>query len=741
MEKINKNHIQNLEILSPAGNSECFFADINAGADAIYLGLSNFNARMKAENFTTENIKFYVDYAHLFGVKIYVTLNTLVSDEDFDDLVNLVKILTDAKVDAFIVQDMGIAYLLKNTFEGIVLHASTQLGIHNLQGAIVAEKMGFSRIVLSREAKLEDIKQIKQNTNLEIEYFIQGALCVAFSGNCYLSSLEKGKSGNEGKCLQLCRLPYKNNLTNETAYYLSARDLSLLENMQELIDAGVISFKIEGRMRHSGYTATATQIYKTALNKINSGDFSLEFAKAQNKFLMESFSRGNFNKRAYLDKETPDSIINKDYQNHIGVKIGKVLNVKPFKQNLFKVQIESSFDLSDGDGIKIIDTKNKKQIASLGIGNVTKKNNNTFEFITKYKFSSGYDVFLTQNSKFEKKILSQKRLIPLNIQVVANSNEFLKAIISLNNQKFCYESNILLEKANNIPLGYEDFLNQMSKLSETVFEINEFSLESDGVFLPKSKLNEFRRNLIEFLKTSILENYPAPIVNFDREKYITLKNKSISNQLIPKNIAIIDDGFDDFDNLSNYEIIVFSPKIYNFELIEKFYNKIGEKFALNLPTIANFYDLKILNSIIEKLPQNIKLFANNIYGLFYTNSHEVITSSLLNIKNVFAIKHLFQFNVKTICSSIESSEKFSNQNNLVSFFQGNFPLMTFAHCPFKTIFENNCKKCSYNENLNYIGSELGTYNITRTKLSNCYFELKKQINRKKSKFFIINLSK
>ena len=208
IEKTMNKSLKNLEVLSPAGNLECFNAALNNGADAIYLGLSSFNARMKADNFNTENIFEVTKKAHLFGVKIYAVINTLITNDDFDELYSLVSVLTKAGVDAFIVQDLGVAYFLRENFKGIVLHASTQMGVHNLEGAKVLEKLGFSRVVLSRETKLSDIKAIKENTHLEIEYFVQGALCVAFSGNCYLSAIENNASGNEGKCLQLCRLPY-----------------------------------------------------------------------------------------------------------------------------------------------------------------------------------------------------------------------------------------------------------------------------------------------------------------------------------------------------------------------------------------------------------------------------------------------------------------------------------------------------------------------------------------------------
>ena len=376
---MNKIDLNKLEILSPAGSSECFYANIHNGCDAVYLGLSKFNARMKAQNFTLENIREYVKYAHKYNVKVYITINTLLNDNDIEDLISMIKSLIDAKVDAFIVQDLGVAHLLKNSFKNIVLHASTQMGIHNLYGAKIAEELGFSRIVLSRETSLADIKEIKQNTNLEIEYFVQGALCVAFSGNCYFSSIEKSASGNEGKCLQLCRLPYSNNLTHETAYYLSARDLSLLENLEKLIDAGVTSFKIEGRMRHAGYTATATHIYKSALTLLSTNSLSKEFINNSENELRISYSRGDYNKNAYLHKSINEPIIFSDYQNHIGVKIGIVTKTSPFKNGLIKATLKLNQPIFEGDGLKIINPKTKTQVASLGVGNINQINDNEFE--------------------------------------------------------------------------------------------------------------------------------------------------------------------------------------------------------------------------------------------------------------------------------------------------------------------------------------------------------------------------
>lgn len=735
-----KTNFDNLEILSPAGSPETFYAAINAGADAIYLGLSAFNARIKAENFTTDNIRGFVKYAHTFGVKIYITLNTLITDNDIIELIHLVKILVEANVDAFIVQDFGIVNLLTTCFPNIVIHASTQMGIHNLDGAKIAEKLGIKRIVLSRETKLEDIILIHKNTKLEIEYFVQGALCVAFSGNCYLSSVEKGMSGNEGKCLQLCRLPYQNSLTNETAYNLSARDLSLLENLEKLIDAGVTSFKIEGRMRHAGYNSIVTKTYKDALNLIKNNKFSKSWTREKERILRETFSRGDFIKNAYLENLTPDNIINKDYQNHVGIKIGEVISVKPFKNNLYFVKLKTNTPLHSGDGIKIIDEKSKTQIASLGVGNIKILDENIYEIVTKYKFSKNLSVFLTQNSKTENEYLSQKRKIKLELILEAFAEKKLKVLCKTNEICFEYLSEFTLEKAKNSPLRYDDFYKQINKLEDTIFELSYFSVQTDEVFVPKSVLNEVRRNIVNKLQTKLIELNEKNVVRFDEDIYVKL----ISNYPLstPKNIAIIDEYFENESKvLEEFDIVVYSPKTYSIDKIKKCYEKFGNKFALNLPTILNFNDKQLIDNILNVLPKNIYLFANNIYALNYNSCYKIILSPLLNIKNKLSILLFNKLGIKTICASIEADDKFVQNNNLIKFCNGKFPLMTFAHCPFKTIFENTCSNCSYKNNFNLTNPNLGTYRVSRTKLFNCYFELTKAFYDKKSKFSIFNFSK
>ncbi len=734
----NKNDIfDKLEILAPAGNAECFNAALSNGADAIYLGLSDFNARMKAQNFTTDNIREYVALAHSFGTKIYVTINTLVEDRDFDSLVDMVKALTEAKVDAYIVQDLGVAHVLKQAFDGIELHASTQMGIHNLNGAKIAEKLGFKRIVLSRETTLEDIKQIKQNTNLEIEYFVQGALCVAFSGNCYLSAMENNMSGNEGRCLQLCRLPYTNNLNGKTSYALSTRDLCLLENLKQLIDAGVTSFKIEGRMRHAGYVATATNIYKSAISLIKNNKFNNKFAKESELALKTAYSRGDYNKNAYLKPTKTNEVIYSDFQNHIGIKIGKVKSVIPFKNDLFKVIIESSHPLCAGDGLKIINQKTKEQVSSLGVGNVEKTGANTYTIYTKNKFSAGFDVHLTQNSVAENNLLASTPKIKIDVRIIAKANEPLKVSAQNKFASIYFETEEILEQSITYPLYEKDFKDQFEKLGDSIFELENFKVKTNDVFAPKSLLNKSRRKMVELLtENTIAETEKKLQVNFNQKSFENVKNVTIKTK--PYNLTMISD--DNFEVQPN-TIYVYSPNDYSVCNPLKILQKTKpENFAIELPTIMNHADFKVFENVLNTLPKNIYIYANNIGGLAYIEKgYKIIASPLMNIRNNYALKCLNSLGVNTICASIEARTEFAEENGLVFFESGAFPFMTFAHCPYKATTDTTCDKCKFDDKLTYTSSAKVTYKINRCKVSGCYFTLNKTLNLGKSKFNLINL--
>ena len=256
--------MKNFEILAPAGAAEQLKAAVICGANAVYLGAGNFNARRNADNFTTENLKETIDYCHLRKVKVYVTLNTLVFDKEFSELYETVKAIAQSGADAVIVQDFAVLKAVKEICPQLPVHASTQMAVHNVSGALFLEKLGFSRIVLARELSLKEIAEIRKNVQAELEVFVHGAHCMGASGNCYLSAMLGERSGNRGLCAQGCRLNWKSRHGRE--YALSLKDMSYLDTIEELCRIGIESFKIEGRMKRPEYVAAAVTSLKNALN-------------------------------------------------------------------------------------------------------------------------------------------------------------------------------------------------------------------------------------------------------------------------------------------------------------------------------------------------------------------------------------------------------------------------------------------------------------------------------------------
>ncbi len=271
------------ELLAPAGDMECLYAAVEAGADAIYVGGQAFGARAYAKNFTIEELRDAVTYCHLHGVRLYVTVNTLVLDSEMDSCVDFARELYALGVDAVIVADLGVVKRLRDEVPGLELHASTQMSVHNSLGADFAYGCGCERVVLARELSIENIRSVTQSCRCEVEVFLHGALCVCHSGQCLFSSLVGGRSGNRGECAQPCRLPYNNG-----EYALSLKDLSLARHVRELCESGVASLKIEGRMKSPDYVYTVTSIYRRLLDECRDAN------KEEYKLLERVFSRGGF---------------------------------------------------------------------------------------------------------------------------------------------------------------------------------------------------------------------------------------------------------------------------------------------------------------------------------------------------------------------------------------------------------------------------------------------------------------
>lgn len=333
------------EILAPAGGMEQLIAAVRCGADAVYLGTKNFNARNSAANFDSESLVEAVKYCHARNVHVYVTMNTLVTDRETEDVINEIKMIAKSGADAVIIQDPAVAVLWKKYCPSMKLHASTQMTIHNVAGAKQAEKLGFERIVLARELTLAEIEKIAKNTNAEIEVFVHGALCMSVSGTCLLSSMIGSRSGNRGRCAQPCRLDFK---CNGREYALSLKDLSLIDKVEKLAQAGVTSLKIEGRMKRPEYVAAAvTAVKSSAENK----PYDEEMLKAV--FSRSGFTKGYFEGQRNLEMfgyrrhedVTAASGVLKDLANLYKDEIRKI----PLSIDFFADEKGSSLTVSDGE--------------------------------------------------------------------------------------------------------------------------------------------------------------------------------------------------------------------------------------------------------------------------------------------------------------------------------------------------------------------------------------------------------
>lgn len=706
-----------VEVLSPAGDLENFFTAINSGADAVYLGLDRFNARMKADNISTGNISEVVDFAHLKGVKVYVTLNTLVSDSEMKDVIQMVDECVRAGVDAFIVQDFGIIGVLRRTFPSIVLHGSTQLGVHNLRGARVAKSLGLSRVVLSREVTLEDIRQISQNVDIELEVFVQGAMCVCFSGNCYLSSLKCGASGNRGECKQLCRLPYKLSGKDfgRDGYMLSPRDNCMLDSLKDIVDAGVVSLKIEGRLRRQGYVSVATRVYRNAIDELILTGY-IDDVHTKKNALKKVFSRGEF-VQGYFDG---NDIIDSYHNNHMGEYIGEVVSCSRFK-NIYRIELKVNVQLHKNDGLKLVD---KNSSVSLGVGNIEYNGNNIVVFAKNYAKPNS-KVYRVLDSVFEGlgEDISRYERIDMYFEAYAGSPMKLKIVSPTSEYAL---NGDMCEIANTKGTTLISVQSQLEKLGDykKYFRLGDITCDiGDNVFLPIAKLNSLRRDCLEGLKNMILSQRKLP---YKRNVTMALGIEGFECHDIA--LAMVDEKMDISNIRKEYDGIILSPTVYSLDVVAKFCDKVSKvgckKVLLNMPIIALKEDLVILDKVVEFCRERgIGLVANNIYALDYiSEGSEVWAGSNMNITNQYSAILLKKYGVEECISAIE--KWFGSVGGTIKMCNGYRVLMTLAHCPHKTLTRRDCAngQCGYLGDLVLLG-ENRKYTIRRYKVASCYFEL------------------
>lgn len=663
------------ELLAPAGNAECFFAAINNGADAVYIGLSDFSARKNAENFTKENVRYYIAYAHVFNVKVYVAVNTLVKNAEFDKFVSTVKYAYEAGADAFIVQDVFLAETLKKIFPEIILHLSTQGGVNNSESAKYALSKGFSRVILARETQINEIKAIAKLT--ETEVFVHGALCSSFSGHCYISSFVGGNSGNRGLCKQPCRRAYTlESSENKGKYAISLSDLCLIDKLKDLKEAGVKSVKIEGRMRTPEYVASVVKAYRKAIDDGVSDTTEIK----------KTFNRGDFTS-GYPFGAAAD-IISDKIQNHKGLKVGLVGKLS--KNDRIIVETDETFD--SGSGFKII--RNGYEVGNavaLSRGKVLAYKGNV---------KIGDQVNITKDVGLATELLEKAKKAPVEILVYATEGDYLTAVCG----DYAFRSDKILEKAKTKPITEEELSLNFSKTDKYPFLPNVKAIVVGEPFIVKSALNNLRAALYEKLF-------------YGNSKTRTVDIESLE---IPKSRYELSDNYnllisDDLSDKKRGYTFVYFPN--NYDVIEKKKHS-AYLFVPSFLTEDDIIKIKELSEYFDGF------YADGLSGVAIAESlsKPFIAGLGLNVFNKFDESALLAEGAKAIAVSKELSlQEISDFGaDRVVFTNGNIMLAEFLYCP----YGRNCKNCN-RKNINELTDELGhKFSVRRYKINGrCRFEL------------------
>jgi len=520
--------MSNIELLAPAGNMDSLIAAVENGADAVYIGGKNFSARQSAANFDRDEIVKAIEYCHLRGVKLYITINILLKDKEIPELPEYVTFLYNNGIDAVIVQDLGVGKLLKSILPDLEIHGSTQMTVHNLEGVNLLYSLGYKRVVLSRELSLNEIEYICKNTPAEIEIFAHGALCICYSGQCLMSSMIGGRSGNRGRCAQPCRQKYT--LTSKgkgifEGYVLSPKDLNTLEHLDKIINCGVKSLKIEGRMKRPEYVASVISTYKKVLeNYYNTG--SLNITDEDKKNLLKVFNRGGFT-TAHLFKKSGSEMMSFEKPRNQGIYIGKIEEIL---KNNNKIRINLEEDLSKGDGIEIWQKKGENigyTIESITIkGRQCDKGHKGDSVLVNYKGGSKgdkvyktFDIELNKSLEKTYKSPDPLRKMPIDCNAVIQHNTPASIRLKGPRDIIVDVKGPVPETALKTPLTYGRIQEHLSKLGGTPYFIDKMDIVlDDGLSMPVSVINSMRRDAIEKLSNEIIKSHIPPFESYDEVK-------------------------------------------------------------------------------------------------------------------------------------------------------------------------------------------------------------------------------
>ncbi len=679
------------EILAPAGSKENLISAINAGADAVYLGLTDFSARKSADNFTLEDLKYYISYAKTFNVKVYVTVNTLIKEKEINKFLNAINDAYSLGVDAFILQDVFLGDYIKKIMPEVTLHLSTQAGVCNVYGANFAKKHGFSRVILARETTIEDVKEISKV--IETEVFIQGALCTCFSGHCYMSSFIGGNSGNRGFCKQPCRKEYsisKNGKIIKKGYSISLADLSVGEDINTLLDAGVTSFKIEGRLRSKEYVYSAVKYYKELLN----GNFNKDFFNV----LKVSFNRGDYTKGLLFGQKS--DFISDKIQNNLGLNVGIIKN---FNKNEIFIDNINCFVV--GDSFKIV--RNGYEVGNATIIN----KNDKLSIVYRGDIKRGDLINLTKKVDLYEKLCNTDRKMDVLVNVNIKTGERFSFSIG---DIIVYSENIV-ETSINAPILKQNVISCLEKTDVYPFNVSvNFINFDENCFIAKSVLNRVRVELYDkyFNRKNNKKHYNIG-------KY---QNNSIFNYKLKNDYCVITSSLDmSFDGVTD---VVYAPFDYNNIIIPK---NINFKLWLYLPPYFTNRDFKLIEGYVNNF---YGVYVDGYYGVEYAliNNLKFIAGLGLNVFNKIDIEYLEKLGADKIVASKELSLSEIDDLNCDLFVlnDGLIEIMDLIYCP----LGKNCKNCDNINKFELVDNEGRVFPVKRYKTTDCRFKVYNMANIK-----------
>ncbi|MEE3417923.1 U32 family peptidase [Methanosphaera sp.] len=707
------------ELLAPAGSYDILVVAINAGADAVYIAGQRYGARAFAQNFTSEEIEQAVNYAHLNGASVHVTVNTLFNSKEILEVLKYIQYLYRTGVDAVIVQDIGLIYLINKFIPEMEVHSSTQMTLRDYNSILWAHDEGIKRVILPREMSIDEIKNIstrleKENIKMDLEVFGHGSLCYCISGDCYMSSFISGRSANRGACAQPCRSMYKlryHNHSISNGCLISTHDLATYKNVKAISDAGIISLKIEGRLKSEDYVATVVNAYRTMIDHMNDEDNSdriMQLEEDLNLIFNRYYTNG------YILNDNPGQVMGRESSFHQGLYLGKIISIDN-EDVIIEFENKNHPILEKGDGIGF---KHNNHIRGIYLDKIVEQTEEFIHIQTTRDIRVGSEVYISYSKRlhdkqkqFQKEII--KPHIPLSMDITPNKKRSLTLNVSfkIGNDviSFGYKSERKFDEAINKPLDEETIINQMKKSGNTPFIVENVKVTNlpDNVFMPIGKLNNIRRKVLDIASEKLLEYYvPNPneagSIRKNIKKYIKDYKNTKSNvkksDYVSLNVYVDNLELLTIANRNAIDRIYFDASyLYDNkedyfknieELIRKAYTiAIDKELVWVLSAFTSDEDLdKIVKINNNLLKDNIKVSImgdspsltrtfpdNDIYGahnLNIWNEYSVAMLDKNNFKSTTISSELSRDEIKEL---VQKSKRFNTQLELIV--QGNQEIM------------------------------------------------------------------